>query len=468
MGKLPPPLQLAHRVMPRVPAFLRQRLRRLRADQVIYLGPVAIARAAFYRYALTRWRQAEETLRRGNAPPDAATGRPDGRRSVLFIHNAYYNFYYLARALRERGWDALSASIEPPDSPHAKFYHGEDVNLHDPDPQRFASNIAEFFHAVPQRFRMVHFYGRAHMSFFPDRFDRHPDYDVVPTDFIQLRQRGVRIGYTVCGCLDGVAQTSVHRWTGGACDKCVWQHNPSICSDLGNLAWGHKVKLFCDLIATETFPALDYQGGANCFREPLTSALDQEFWRPDLPIPDKYRLTREPGELIVYHAVGNFATRSVGGRNLKGTGAVVAAIDRLRAEGMKVRLEFVTDMPNREVRFIQAQADVIVDQLNYGRYGATAREGMMLGKPTICHMNLQEPGPNQDLEALRECPLVSADENTVYAVLKGLLENPERRRAVGAASRKFAVKWHSAEACAGRFEQVYERLMTGQPVAGFS
>jgi glycosyltransferase involved in cell wall biosynthesis len=446
---------------------LRRRLRRLRADQVIYFGPVALVRSAYYRYALTRWRQVEESMRRGRGPAGATDRRPDSRRSVLFIHHAYYNFYYLARALRARGWDAVSASIEPPDGPHAAFYHGEDVNLYDPDPRRYASSIADFFQDVPRRFRMVHFYGRGHMSFFPERFDRHPDYDVVPTDFIQLREQGVRIGYTVCGCLDGVTQTSVNRWSGGACDKCVWQDNPTICSDRGNLAWGHKLKLFCDLIATETFPALDYQDGPNCFREPLTSALDQEFWRPDLPIPDKYVLPRQPGEMIVYHGVGNFGTRAVGGRNIKGTGAVVAAVDRLRAEGIKVRLEFVTNMPNRDVRFIQAQADVIVDQLNYGRYGATAREGMMLGRPTVCHMNSSEPGPAHGLMSLRECPLVPATEQTIYAVLKDLLGDPDRRRAIGTASRRFAVKWHSAEACAERFEQVYDRIMAGEAVAEF-
>lgn len=445
---------------------LRDRLRRLRRDQVIYLGPLALVRSAFHRYTLGRWRELEDRMRRGeqlltHAAPDASAG---ARRSVVFLHNAYYNFFYLARALRARGWDAISVSIEPPDSPHARFYHGEDLNLHDADPARFAANIADFFREVPQRFRMVHFYGRGHMSFFPERFDRHPDYDVVPTDFIHLRQCGVKIGYTVCGCLDGVMQSSVNRWS-GACQKCVWQENPAICTDSGNLAWGHKLRMFCDLVATETFPALDYQNGAICYREPLTSALDAEFWRPDLPIPEAYRLRREPGEAIVFHAVGNFSTRAAGGRNIKGTGAVVAAVDRLRSEGMKVRLEFVTDLPNRDVRFIQAQADVIVDQLNYGRYGATAREGMMLGKPTICYINHDEPEARDTLESLKECPLVGATEDTIYDVLKDLLGHRDRLLAIGAAGRKYALKWHSAEACAARFERVYDHLMAGGPAS---
>jgi hypothetical protein len=445
--------------------LIRRPIARARRDQAIRLGPLSVVRSALFARVLERMRDAEAKLYGGDTVPYAYDGRKD-RRSVVFLHHCYYNFYYLARALRARGWDAISVSLEAPDGPHAAFYHGEDVNLFDSDPQRFLSNITEFFRTVPDRFRMVQFYGRGHMSFFPTRFDHSMEFDAIPSDFLLLRQRGVKIGYTVSGCLDGVAQSSVHRWSGGACDRCVWQNNPAVCSDRGNLAWGHKVRMFCDLFATEGFPALDYQDGPVCFREPLTSALDQEFWRPNLEIPSQYRLHREPGELIVYHAVGNFDLRSVGGRNLKGTGAVVAAIERLRSEGVKVRLEFVKDMPNREVRFIQAQADVIVDQLNYGRYGATAREAMMLGKPTICNINRNEPRPEARLRSIEECPLIFADEESIYPVLKGLLGDADRRRQIGAASRAFAVKWHSAEACAARFETVYDCLMAGErPVA---
>ena len=386
-----------------------------------------------------------------------------GRPSILFLHNCYYNFFYLAAALRRRGWDALSASMEDPNGPNAQFYHGEDVNLFDPAPERFRRKLLDFFGEVESRFRMVHFYGIGLMSFFPELFDGQRSFHILPTDFLRLRQRGVKIGYTVCGCADGVAQSSVKAWS-GACDRCIWQHQPLVCSDNGNLAWGHKVHLMCDLIATEGFPALDWQGkGDALFREPLTTALDPNFWRPDLEIPERYRLKRASNELIVYHSVGNYDLRTRAGRNLKGTGAIVAAIDRLRDEGIPVRLEFVTDVPSKDVRFVQMQADVIVDQLNYGRYGATAREGMMLGRPTICYIQQDEPAGAERLESIETCPLISATEQSIYSVLKDLLSHEAKRRAIGAASRAFALKWHSADACAERFEQVYDRLMQGLP-----
>ena len=134
----------------------------------------------------------------------------------------------------------------------------------------------------------------------------------------------------------------------------------------------------------------------------------------------------------------------------------------MQAEGRAVRLIFVTDVKNTEVRYLQAQADVIVDQLNYGRYGATAREAMMLGKPTICYINRSEPKPADKLRSTQELPLVSATEETVYEVLRDLLLDRERRRRLGAAGRAFAMKWHSADACAERYEAIYDSVMGGQ------
>jgi glycosyltransferase involved in cell wall biosynthesis len=430
----------------------------------LQLGPVSLVRTQRLRGMADLARQAEGVLMRARlgasvlSPESFGADRP---RSVVFIRHSYYNFFYLAQALRRRGWDALSVSAEDPKGPSSQFYHGEDLNLFDPDPRRLQQNIGAFYAEVNRRFRMVHFYGRGCMSFFANGYDPFPHYATIPSDFLALREIGVKIGYSISGCLDGVAQSTVHAWSGGACDRCIWQENAAVCTDAGNLAWGQKVYMFCDLIATEGFPALDWQGSDKAYREPLTTALDPEFWRPDLEIPPKWRLSREPGELIVYHGVGNFRERSRGSRNLKGTGAVIDAIERLRSEGVKVRLEFVSDVPNTEVRFIQAQADVIVDQLNNGRYGATAREGMMLGRPTVCHINRSEPPGAQRLESIDSCPLVSANEESVYAVLKDLLSDEAKRHSIGQASRDYALKWHSADACAERFEEVYDRLMLG-------
>lgn len=85
----------------------------------------------------------------------------------------------------------------------------------------------------------------------------------------------------------------------------------------------------------------------------------------------------------------------------------------------------------------------------------------MLGKPTICYINPSELTPGGVLSSIREVPLVSATEGTIYPVLKDLLLNPDERRKIGEASRQYALKWHSADACAERYEQIYDGVMNG-------
>jgi len=380
----------------------------------------------------------------------------------VFLHNSYYHFYYLAQALRRRGWDAITVSLEDPHGPHALYYHGEDINLYSRNVDQFRYNIRAFYAHARKRFNLLHFAGDGQMSFFPENWSSEE-----PDDILEWRKSGRKIAYTIGGCNSGVAQSSVTQWSrtdGGksVCDKCPWQHEPSVCNDAKNLAWGRRVEKYCDVIFTEASPALDYQAGTRAVREPTTMCLDPSFWRPGLPVPRRFRILRKNGELLVYNAFGNMDLRARHGRNIKGTGAVRAAIERLQAEGVPVRLVFVTGMKNTEVRFLQAQCDVIVDQLNYGRYGATAREGMMLGKPTVCYINRNEPGSEHALACMSELPLVSATEHTIYEVLRDLLLDPAKQAAIGQASRAYALKWHSADACAERYERLYDNLMNGR------
>lgn len=382
------------------------------------------------------------------------------RRSVVFYRHSYYHFFYLAKALRNRGWDAITVNLEDPNGVNANYYHGEDINLYSDNATIYQINMARFFEEAKQRFDLFHFAGDGHLCFLPEY-----TLESKPRDIIQWRNLGKKVAYSISGCNSATSQTSVKKWSSLdngriLCSKCVWENNPAICTDAKNLAWGKKVNKYCDIVFAETLPALDYiRSHKRTIYDPVTMCLDDTIWNPELSIPKEHYIEKAPGELLIYHSMGNYDLRSQNGRNIKGTPAVFQAIERLKAEGLPVRLIFVTNVKNTEVRFIQAQADIIVDQLNAGRYGANAREGMMLGKPVICYINPHELHPHNGLTCMKEIPLVSATEETVYEQLKELVLNPEKRKVIGQASRRYALKWHSAESCAERYEKIYDGLM---------
>jgi glycosyltransferase involved in cell wall biosynthesis len=136
----------------------------------------------------------------------------------------------------------------------------------------------------------------------------------------------------------------------------------------------------------------------------------------------------------------------------------------LKAAGYKVELIFFHDVPNKLLRFYQAQADIVVDMLTFGFFGATIREALMLGKPAICYLRPEwlESMRREIPDYVDELPVISATPQTIYEILKDLIENPAKRKEIGLRSREFALKWHSAEASAARFDQIYQQLLATQ------
>jgi len=386
------------------------------------------------------------------------------RGSVVFIHHSYYHFFHLANALRDRGWNAWCVSTEDPKSGNAPYYHGEDLNLWHDDFNVRLELQRELFHVVSQYFDMLHFHGDARFSIFDGLLCSNSERDGIGWDFLELKARGVKIGHSMSGCLTGQRKSVFNKVSSGVCDKCVWQNRPDVCSEAAQFHSGERIKLICDLNALEVdWPGDTSRLTENCFYDPLTYCFSERLWNPDIEIPERIeRFKRKPGEVLVFHAVGNLKDRQSQTRNIKGTPAVLAAMDRLKKEGHKVKLIFKTGVPSKDMRYYQIQADIIVDQINYGRYGATARETMALGVPTICRVVREQPNGVKPSLALNECPLVDASEETIYEVLKDLVINPEKRKKIGEDGRAFAMKWHSSAACAERFERVYDRLKAGK------
>lgn len=87
------------------------------------------------------------------------------QRSVVFYRQSYYHFYYLAQALRARGWDAVVVNLEPPNGPNALYYHGEDLNLYHEDERFFNANIHISLNMAMPRFKLMHFAGDGYLSF---------------------------------------------------------------------------------------------------------------------------------------------------------------------------------------------------------------------------------------------------------------------------------------------------------------
>jgi hypothetical protein len=154
---------------------------------------------------------------------------------------------------------------------------------------------------------------------------------------------------------------------------------------------------------------------------------------------------------VVVHAPTDRAT--------KGTRYVLAAFEQLRADGIEFEPLLIEGRTHTEARAAFERADLLVDQLLYGWYGGVAVELMALARPVVAYIresDLQFVPP-----ALRaDLPVVGANPDTVYAVLRELLtirrhELPE----LGLKSRAYVERWHDTRRIAADLKAAYERAV---------
>jgi hypothetical protein len=172
---------------------------------------------------------------------------------------------------------------------------------------------------------------------------------------------------------------------------------------------------------------------------------------PAIVLDDWPASPSEPGETLrIAHAPSK--------RAVKGTEAVLAAVDTLQRRGAPVELDLIEGVPNREARKRYAAADVVVDQLRVGWYGMFAIESMALAKPVVVHLDDQAAAETEEAFGL-PLPLVRADEGGLEQVLAGLVQTRETLPEVGRRSREYVERVHAHTAVARRVLDIYERVM---------
>jgi asparagine synthase (glutamine-hydrolysing) len=149
-------------------------------------------------------------------------------------------------------------------------------------------------------------------------------------------------------------------------------------------------------------------------------------------------------EVIIMHAPSSAAMEDV-----KGTRFVKRAVEELQAEGYKIDLQMIQNMPRQEAIAKYATADIFVEQLCLGAYGNTAIEAMASGVPVISslHPTVAHAAPN--------CPVVHADPTTVKDRIRELIDAKDKRDGLGRAGYEFVRDFHGNVNVVARMLEAY-------------
>jgi glycosyltransferase involved in cell wall biosynthesis len=146
----------------------------------------------------------------------------------------------------------------------------------------------------------------------------------------------------------------------------------------------------------------------------------------------------------------------------KGTRFLVDCVKQLQEEGYAVELVLVQQMNNEEAMELYKQADIAADQFLIGWHGNFAVEAMALGKPVIAYLRK----PEAYLPRGTDCPIVSANPDTLKSALVRLIENPALRVELGIKGRRYVEQVFSLEQVGARMDRLYQGLWNRPMAAG--
>lgn len=181
--------------------------------------------------------------------------------------------------------------------------------------------------------------------------------------------------------------------------------------------------------------------------------------------PDLLNLLPERAKFIPYSSVDLNKWETVGidtkkrvlkivhaptNKKIKGTKYLVEAVKKLELENHPIDFEIIENIDKSRVKEKYKDADIFVDQLLIGFYGATAVEFMALGKPVICYL-CEKDIAKLPLEMQNDIPIITANQFDIFDVLKSLIKIQRNDlKEIGLNSRKYVEKWHDPNKIAQR------------------
>ncbi|MDD3080050.1 MAG: hypothetical protein PHH37_13260 [Paludibacter sp.] len=152
-------------------------------------------------------------------------------------------------------------------------------------------------------------------------------------------------------------------------------------------------------------------------------------------------------EIVIMHAPTN--------RGNKGSEFILSALNRLIADGFKIKILLVENVSHEELKQKYIECDIFIDQIVAGWYGTASIEAMAIGRPTCCFIR---ESYYEYIDYGDRIPIINASPKTVYDVVKDLLINKDQLPEIGLHSRRFVEEIHDLDKVTERLVKMYNQL----------
>jgi glycosyltransferase involved in cell wall biosynthesis len=185
-------------------------------------------------------------------------------------------------------------------------------------------------------------------------------------------------------------------------------------------------------------------------------AIDVQEWSNNNRMARRGRRTSRNAPVTILHAPNH--------RNIKGTRLLVQACEELRAEGVPVKLVIKQRVPNKEIRQLMRNVDIVASGFITGCYELFAVEGMSMGRPVLNYWRPDLKLIYSTYSYASECPIVDTPASRLKENIKLLVENPDLRERLGKAGRQYVEKYHSFQAVGELLDKVIRKVWLNESV----
>lgn len=168
----------------------------------------------------------------------------------------------------------------------------------------------------------------------------------------------------------------------------------------------------------------------------LLHDVPEAIWCPVTIDADRWATTGPAGDsarIVVAYAPSN--------GTLKGTAFIDPVLRRLDAEGV-IAYRRVEGVPPEAMPAVYADADIVVDQVRMGLYGAASAEAMASGAVAVAHVSDQVRAVVRERSGL-DLPVVQAVPEDLEEVVRGLAADADLRGELRRRGTEFVAAVHS-------------------------
>lgn len=367
-------------------------------------------------------------------------------QSILFINPDYHCTFFYQQELKKLGWRADILVLDS--YPDKLLYDSKRVLKTYKITSKSSINFVLWILSNFYKYKYIFYYGKPKDSgrFF-GRFILKSSIEPVLSIMKFFR---TKIVYLPAGCNDEFTQEEFLKFDrGNVCGNCGFFDN---CNDEINKRNLRIIERYADLVIGAGFIKLHIKNQKYI----KWKSFDLDTYNPNIKVPNNFLIPKS-NKFKILHST-SLEGRDLNGKNIKGSSHIVAAVERLISEGFNCELMRITDVSSVDMKYIQVQSDLIIDQLIYGHCGSTSLEGIALGKPVICYFNKEWKENYIDSLNIQVWPFIEADTSSIYTVLRNLLINPVELERYSEKSLDFAHKYLDIKINAEEFIQVLGKL----------